>query len=157
MVGSSPEILVRMRDGKVTIRPLAGTRKRGATQVEDQKLEKELLGDQKELAEHLMLLDLGRNDVGRVAKIGTVKVTEKMIIERYSHVMHISSNVQGEIDPKKGAMEALQAGFPAGLYQVHQKFGQWKLLMNLRWRKGEYTPGLSDTSQQMAAWTPVYC
>ena len=114
VVGSSPEILVRLRDGKVTIRPLAGTRRRGATAAEDQRLAEELLADPKERAEHLMLLDLARNDVGRVARIGTVKVTEQMIIERYSYVMHICSHVEGEIDPRHDAMDALVAGFPAG-------------------------------------------
>jgi anthranilate synthase component 1 len=113
-VGSSPEILVRLRDGKVTIRPIAGTRPRGRTPEEDKSLAADLLADPKELAEHLMLLDLGRNDVGRVARIGTVKVTEHMEIERYSHVMHIASNVEGEIDPAHDAMDALIAGFPAG-------------------------------------------
>ena len=114
IVGSSPEILVRLRDGKVTIRPLAGTRPRGADPVADKTLEDELLADEKELAEHLMLLDLGRNDVGRVARIGTVRVTERMMVERYSHVMHIVSNVEGEVDPRHDAMDALIAGFPAG-------------------------------------------
>jgi anthranilate synthase component 1 len=114
LVGSSPEILVRLRDGKVTIRPIAGTRRRGKDSEEDRALAADLLGDPKELAEHLMLLDLGRNDVGRVAKIGTVRVTEKMVIEYYSHVMHIVSNVEGMIDPKYDAMDALIAGFPAG-------------------------------------------
>jgi anthranilate synthase component I len=114
VVGSSPEVLVRLRDGKVTIRPLAGTRRRGATAVEDAALAEELLADPKERAEHLMLLDLARNDVGRVAKIGTVRVTEQMVIERYSHVMHICSHVEGEIDPRHDAMDALVAGFPAG-------------------------------------------
>jgi anthranilate synthase component 1 len=114
VVGSSPEILVRLRDGKVTIRPLAGTRPRGKDAAEDLALEKELLADEKERAEHLMLLDLGRNDVGRVAKIGTVRVTEQMCIERYSQVMHIVSNVDGEIAPGLDAMDALIAGFPAG-------------------------------------------
>lgn len=114
VVGSSPEILVRVRDGQVTLRPLAGTRKRGATPEEDLALEKELLADPKELAEHLMLLDLGRNDVGRVAKIGTVKVTEEFAIERYSQVMHIVSNVEGELDPAHDALDALIGGFPAG-------------------------------------------
>ena len=115
LVGSSPEILVRLRDEKVTIRPLAGTRKRGEDATEDAKLAAELLGDEKEIAEHLMLLDLGRNDVGRVAKAGTVKVTEQMVVERYSHVMHIVSNVEGEIDgDKHDAIDALMAGFPAG-------------------------------------------
>ena len=114
LVGSSPEILVRLRDGKVTIRPLAGTRKRGSTLAEDKAMEAELLADPKEVAEHLMLLDLGRNDIGRVAKTGTVKVTSRMQIEHYSHVMHIVSNVEGEIDPQYDAVDALIAGFPAG-------------------------------------------
>jgi anthranilate synthase component I len=114
VVGSSPEVLVRLRKGTVTIRPLAGTRRRGATPAEDAALAAELLADPKERAEHLMLLDLARNDVGRVAKIGTVRVTEQMVIERYSHVMHICSHVEGEIDPRHDAMDALVAGFPAG-------------------------------------------
>lgn len=114
IVGSSPEILVRLRDGKVTIRPIAGTRPRGKDAAEDKALAEELLADPKELAEHLMLLDLGRNDVGRVAKIGTVEVTERMSIEYYSHVMHIVSNVEGEIAPEYDALQALAAGFPAG-------------------------------------------
>jgi anthranilate synthase component 1 len=114
IVCSSPEILVRLRDDTVTIRPIAGTRRRGASQVEDDALAEELLADPKERAEHLMLLDLGRNDVGRVAKIGTVKVTDSFFIERYSQVMHIVSNVEGEIDPQHDALAALAAGFPAG-------------------------------------------
>ncbi len=114
IVGSSPEILVRARDNKVTIRPIAGTRPRGATPHEDKALELELLADPKERAEHLMLLDLGRNDVGRVAKIGTVKVTDQFFVERYSHVMHIVSNVEGEMSDKHDALSALVAGFPAG-------------------------------------------
>jgi anthranilate synthase component 1 len=114
VVGSSPEIMVRVRDDKVTIRPIAGTRPRGATPEQDRALAAELLADPKERAEHLMLLDLGRNDVGRVAKVGTVRVTEQMVIEHYSHVMHIVSNVEGELDPKYDAINALIAGFPAG-------------------------------------------
>jgi anthranilate synthase component 1 len=114
IVGSSPEILVRLRDGAVTIRPLAGTRRRGATNEEDMRLEEELLADPKERAEHLMLLDLGRNDVGRVSEIGTVKVTESFTIERFSHVMHISSEVQGKLAEGLEAVDALVAGFPAG-------------------------------------------
>ena len=114
VVGSSPEIMVRVRDNKVTIRPIAGTRPRGATPEQDRTLAAELLTDPKERAEHLMLLDLGRNDVGRVAKVGTVRVTEQMVIEHYSHVMHIVSNVEGELDPKYDAINALIAGFPAG-------------------------------------------
>ncbi len=114
VVGSSPEILVRVRDGVVTIRPIAGTRPRGATPQEDQALAEDLISDPKELAEHLMLLDLGRNDVGRVSKVGTVKVTEQNIIEYYSHVMHIVSNVEGELRDDCDAIDALLAGFPAG-------------------------------------------
>ncbi|MDH5189016.1 MAG: anthranilate synthase component I, partial [Rhodospirillaceae bacterium] len=115
IAGSSPEILVRVRGGKVTVRPIAGTRPRGETDEMDKKLEQDLLSDPKELAEHLMLLDLGRNDVGRVSKIGTVKVTEKNIVERYSHVMHIVSNVEGDLDSEKfDSVDAMFAGFPAG-------------------------------------------
>jgi anthranilate synthase component I len=114
VIGSSPEILVRLRDDKVTIRPIAGTRRRGATPAEDKALAEDLLADPKELAEHLMLLDLARNDVGRVARIGTVRVGEQMIVERYSHVMHICSTVEGEIDPQHDMIDALMAGFPAG-------------------------------------------
>jgi anthranilate synthase component 1 len=114
IAGSSPEILVRVREGRVTIRPIAGTRPRGATPHEDMALERELLADPKELAEHLMLLDLGRNDVGRVATIGSVDVTDKFFIERYSQVMHIVSNVEGELAEGRDALDALIAGFPAG-------------------------------------------
>ena len=113
-MGASPEILVRVRDGEVTIRPIAGTRPRGATPEEDRANEASLLADEKELAEHLMLLDLGRNDVGRVARIGTVRPTEEFIIERYSHVMHIVSNVVGELNEGEDALSALLAGLPAG-------------------------------------------
>jgi anthranilate synthase component I len=114
LVGSSPEILVRVRDGEVTIRPLAGTRPRGATLEADKALEQELVNDPKERAEHLMLLDLGRNDVGRVAKIGSVRVTEQFVVERYGHVMHLSSHVVGKLDPRHDIIDALMAGFPAG-------------------------------------------
>jgi anthranilate synthase component 1 len=114
IVCSSPEILVRVRDGTVTIRPIAGTRPRGATPKEDRRLAEELLADPKERAEHLMLLDLGRNDVGRVAKIGSVKVTDSFFLEYYSQVMHIVSNVEGALDPKHDVLDALIGGFPAG-------------------------------------------
>jgi anthranilate synthase component 1 len=114
IAGSSPEILVRVREGTVTIRPLAGTRARGATPQQDKALEAELLADEKERAEHLMLLDLGRNDVGRVARVATVKVTDQFFIERFSQVMHIVSNVEGQLDTKYDALDALAAGFPAG-------------------------------------------
>jgi anthranilate synthase component I len=114
VAGSSPEILVKVAGDVVTIRPIAGTRPRGPTPHEDKALEAELLADPKERAEHLMLLDLGRNDVGRVAEIGTVKVTDQFFVERYSHVMHIVSNVEGKLDGKFDALDALAAGFPAG-------------------------------------------
>ena len=114
LVGSSPEILVRVRDGRVTVRPIAGTRRRGRDAAEDAALAEEMLADPKDLAEHLMLLDLGRNDVGRVARIGSVEVTEKMTVERYSHVMHIVSNVEGDLRPDCDVIDALLAGFPAG-------------------------------------------
>jgi anthranilate synthase component 1 len=114
VVGSSPEILVRVRKGEVTIRPIAGTRPRGATPEEDKVLAMELLADTKERAEHLMLLDLGRNDVGRVAEVGSVSVTDSFFLEYYSQVMHIVSNVEGKLDPRFDAVDALMAGFPAG-------------------------------------------
>ncbi len=114
IVGSSPEILTRVEDGVITVRPIAGTRPRGRTAAEDQALEQELLADPKEIAEHLMLIDLGRNDVGRVAKTGTVEVTDQMIVEHYSHVMHIVSNVIGELQPGMCAIDVLKATLPAG-------------------------------------------
>ena len=114
VVGSSPEILVHLEDDVVTVRPIAGTRPRGKDETEDQALELDLLADPKELAEHLMLIDLGRNDVGRVSEVGSVELTEKMLIERYSHVMHIVSNVIGRIQPGMSAIDVLRATFPAG-------------------------------------------
>ena len=114
VAGSSPEILVRLRNGQVTIRPIAGTRIRGANEAEDEALKKDLLSDPKERAEHLMLLDLGRNDIGRVSKVGSIDVTDSYIVELYSHVMHIVSNVVGKIQDDKDALDALYAGFPAG-------------------------------------------
>lgn len=114
VVGSSPEILTRSEEGVVTVRPIAGTRQRGADEAQDLALEAELLADPKERAEHLMLIDLGRNDVGRISKTGTVKVTDHMVVERYSHVMHIVSNVTGELKPELTAIDALRATFPAG-------------------------------------------
>jgi anthranilate synthase component 1 len=114
VVGSSPEILARVEDNLVTVRPIAGTRKRGATEAEDKALEEELLGDPKELAEHLMLIDLGRNDVGRIAQTGSVTLTDKMVIERYSHVMHIVSSVTGQLKEGMSAMDVLKATLPAG-------------------------------------------
>jgi anthranilate synthase component 1 len=139
VVGSSPEILVRLRDGTVTIRPLAGTRPRGATHAEDQRLETELLADPKERAEHLMLLDLGRNDVGRVAEIGSVEVTESFVVERFSHVMHIVSNVQGKLRRGLDALDALVAGFPAGTLTGAPKVRAMQIIEELEpTRRGIY-------------------
>ncbi|TDQ77716.1 anthranilate synthase component I [Dongia mobilis] len=139
IIGSSPEILVRLRDDKVTIRPIAGTRPRGKTPEEDKANAADLLADQKELSEHLMLLDLGRNDVGRVAKIGSVRVTEKFIIENYSHVMHIVSNVEGTIDGRYDAMDALMAGFPAGTVSGAPKVRAMEIIEELEpERRGVY-------------------
>jgi len=139
VVGSSPEILVRVRDNKVTIRPIAGTRPRGVGNRSDEELARELLADPKELAEHLMLLDLGRNDVGRVAKIGTVKVTERNKIENYKHVMHIVSNVEGELDPKHTPLDALIGGFPAGTVSGAPKVRAMEIIAELEPdRRGVY-------------------
>ncbi|MBN9510347.1 MAG: anthranilate synthase component I [Alphaproteobacteria bacterium] len=139
VVGSSPEILVRLRDGTVTIRPLAGTRRRGATHEEDQRLEQELLNDPKERAEHLMLLDLGRNDVGRVAELGSVRVTESFAIERFSHVMHIMSDVQGKLRPGLDAIDALVGGFPAGTLTGAPKVRAMEIIEELEpTRRGIY-------------------
>ena len=138
-VGSSPEILVRYRDGNVTIRPLAGTRRRGADAAEDAVLEAELLADPKERAEHLMLLDLGRNDVGRVGEIGSVKVVKSFAIERYSHVMHISSTVEGRLRPDCDALDALIAGFPAGTLSGAPKVRAMEIIEELEpSRRGLY-------------------
>jgi len=139
VVGSSPEILVRLRDGTVTIRPLAGTRRRGATHAEDQILAAELLADPKERAEHLMLLDLGRNDVGRVAELGSVRVTESFAIERFSHVMHIASDVQGTLREGLDAIDALAAGFPAGTLTGAPKVRAMEIIEELEpTRRGIY-------------------
>ncbi|HWA17518.1 MAG TPA: anthranilate synthase component I [Devosia sp.] len=139
VAGSSPEILVKVEKGQVTIRPIAGTRKRGATPTRDKELADELLSDPKELAEHLMLLDLGRNDVGRVAKIGTVKVTDKFFLEYYSHVMHIVSNVVGELAPGKDFVDALSAGFPAGTVSGAPKVRAMEIIDELETsRRGIY-------------------
>jgi anthranilate synthase component 1 len=139
VVGSSPEIMVRLRDGTVTIRPVAGTRRRGATDEEDRALADELLADPKERAEHLMLLDLGRNDVGRVAAVGSVRVTEQYTIELYSHVMHIVSNVEGSLRPGLGALDALIAGFPAGTVSGAPKVRAMEIIDELEGsRRGIY-------------------
>jgi anthranilate synthase component I len=140
LIGSSPEILVRVRDGKVTIRPIAGTRRRGATPAEDRALADDLLADPKERAEHLMLLDLGRNDAGRVAKIGTVNVTEQFTLEFYSQVMHIVSNVEGMLDTSRfDAIDALVAGFPAGTVSGAPKVRAMEIIDELeKEKRGPY-------------------
>ncbi len=137
--GSSPEILVRLREGTVTVRPIAGTRPRGQTKDADDAFEADLLADPKERAEHLMLLDLGRNDVGRVAKPGTVRITEREIIERYSHVMHIVSNVEGDLDDGHDAVSALMSGFPAGTVSGAPKVRAMEIIDELEpHRRGIY-------------------
>ena len=143
VIGASPEILVRLRDGEITIRPIAGTRPRGATPEEDRALEADLLADPKERAEHLMLLDLGRNDVGRVAKVGSVHPTEKFIVERYSHVMHIVSNVVGQIAEGQDALSALLAGMPAGTVSGAPKVRAMEIIDELEPEKrGVYGGGV---------------
>ena len=141
IAGSSPEILVRVRNNKVTIRPIAGTRPRGKNFKDDIKLEKELLNDKKEISEHLMLLDLGRNDVGKVSKIGTVKVDEKFKIEKYSHVMHIVSNVVGDFDNKNSLLDTLFAGFPAGTVSGAPKIRAMEIIDNLESSKRKLYAG----------------
>lgn len=131
IVGSSPEILVRLEKGEITVRPIAGTRPRGQTREEDLALERDLLSDPKELAEHVMLIDLGRNDVGRVADIGSVRVTEKMVIERYSHVMHIVSNVVGKLGRGFDAFDVLKATFPAGTVSGAPKIRAMEIIAEL--------------------------
>jgi anthranilate synthase component 1 len=139
VIGSSPEILVRVRDGKISIRPIAGTRRRGATPAEDKALAEELLADPKERAEHLMLLDLGRNDAGRVAEIGSVKVTESFTLEFYSQVMHIVSNVEGKLSAKHDAIDALVAGFPAGTVSGAPKVRAMEIIDELeKHKRGVY-------------------
>jgi anthranilate synthase component 1 len=139
LVGASPEILVRREANKVTLRPIAGTRKRGSTPEKDLEMERELVGDPKERAEHLMLIDLGRNDVGRIAKVGSVKVTETMVVERYSHVMHMVSNVEGEVDPALTPMQLLRATFPAGTVTGAPKVRSMEIIDELEpERRGVY-------------------
>ncbi len=143
LIGSSPEILVRVRDGEVTIRPIAGTRPRGKTPAEDAENRTSLLADPKELAEHQMLLDLGRNDVGRVAAAGTVRVTDSFTVEQYSHVMHIVSNVVGALEPSRDAIDALFAGFPAGTVSGAPKVRACEIIASLEPEtRGAYAGGV---------------
>ena len=143
VIGASPEILVRVSDNEITIRPLAGTRPRGKTPEEDRELAENLLADEKECAEHLMLLDLGRNDVGRVSKIGSVNPTEQFVIERYSHVMHIVSNVVGELSEGEDALSALMAGLPAGTVSGAPKVRAMEIIDELeQTKRGVYAGGV---------------
>jgi anthranilate synthase component 1 len=135
VVGASPEILVRLENKKVTVRPIAGTRPRGVTKDEDLAYERELLADPKEIAEHVQLMDLGRNDIGRVAKTSTVKVTDNMTIERYSHVMHIVSNVVGDIKENLSAIDVLKATFPAGTVSGAPKVRAMEIINELETTK----------------------
>jgi anthranilate synthase component 1 len=131
IVGASPEILVRLEDDTLTVRPIAGTRPRGKTRLEDEALATELLADPKEIAEHIMLMDLGRNDAGRVAQTGSVKVTDKMLIERYSHVMHIVSSVEGKLKPGMSNIDVLKATFPAGTVSGAPKVRAMEIIAEL--------------------------
>ena len=143
IIGASPEILVRLRDNKITIRPIAGTRPRGKNKKQDKFFEKDLLNDKKELSEHLMLLDLGRNDTGKVSKINSVKVTESFKIERYSHVMHIVSNVQGSFNKKFTKFDTLLSGFPAGTVSGAPKIRAMQIIDELEnTRRKVYAGGI---------------
>jgi anthranilate synthase component 1 len=152
LVGSSPEILVRLEGDTIEIRPIAGTRKRGSTPEEDLRLENELKTDPKERAEHIMLVDLGRNDMGRVATTGTVKVTELMTVERYSHVMHLVSNIVGKLENGKDAFDVLRASFPAGTVTGAPKIRAMEIIEELEpTRRGPYAGcvGYFDLSGNM--------
>ena len=143
IIGASPEILVRLRDNKITVRPIAGTRPRGKNSKQDSSFAKDLLQDKKELSEHLMLLDLGRNDAGKVSKIGTIKVTESFMIEKYSHVMHIVSNVVGVYNKKYSKFKSLLAGFPAGTVSGAPKIRAMEIIDELETtRRKVYAGGI---------------
>jgi anthranilate synthase component 1 len=149
IVGSSPEILVRQDSEEVTVRPIAGTRPRGKNPQQDQALEEELLADPKELAEHLMLIDLGRNDIGRIAETGSVELTEKMIVERYSHVMHIVSNVKGMLAPGQSCIDVLRATFPAGTVSGAPKIRAMEIIDELEpIKRGVYSGAVGYISWQ---------
>ena len=147
IIGSSPEILVKLEDKKVTVRPIAGTRPRGSSEAEDLQNEKDLLNDPKELAEHLMLIDLGRNDIGRISKVGSVELTEKMIIERYSHVMHIVSNVDGAVKDNTKPLDVLRATFPAGTVSGAPKIRAMEIINELEpLKRGIYSGAIGYLS-----------
>jgi anthranilate synthase component 1 len=135
LIGSSPEIMVRVEDGLTTVRPLAGTRRRGASEAEDQRLATELLADPKERAEHVMLVDLARNDIGRVAQYGSVNLSDVMQVERYSHVMHITSNVTGKLSPGRSALDALRASLPAGTVSGAPKVRAMEIIDEIETRR----------------------
>ena len=152
LIGSSPETLIKLEDGEVTLRPIAGTRRRGADAAEDARLEAELRADPKENAEHVMLVDLGRNDVGRVSAIGTVRVTALRNVERYSHVMHLVSEVKGRLAPGLSAVDVLRAGFPAGTVSGSPKVRAMQIVDELEpARRGPYA-GAVATSTAAATW-----
>ena len=167
IVGSSPEILARLQNNEVTVRPLAGTRRRGYSEAEDKALEAELLADPKEIAEHLMLIDLGRNDIGRIARIGSVTLSDKMAVERYSHVMHIVSNVCGQLQPGKSAIDVLRATLPAGTLSGAPKIRAMEIIDELEpVKRGVYGgavgylswAGEMDTAIAIrTAWSPTRC
>jgi anthranilate synthase component 1 len=147
IVGSSPEILVRQEGEEVTVRPIAGTRPRGKDEQHDNQLEEELLADPKELAEHLMLIDLGRNDIGRIAEVGSVELTDKMIVERYSHVMHIVSNVTGKLAPGQSCIDVLRATFPAGTVSGAPKIRAMEIIDELEpVKRGVYSGAIGYIS-----------
>jgi anthranilate synthase component 1 len=149
VVGASPEILVRKEGTTVTLRPIAGTRPRGADRAADERNAQDLLADPKEVAEHVMLVDLGRNDVGRVAQTGTVKVTERMVVERYSHVMHIVSNVEGTLQPGLSSLDVLRASFPAGTVSGAPKVRAMEIIDELEpTRRGVYAGAVGYLSFQ---------
>jgi len=152
LAGASPEVMVRVENGEVTVRPIAGTRPRGTVELDDQSLEQELLNDPKEIAEHIMLVDLGRNDVGRIAAVGSVAVTERLVVERYSHVMHIVSNVVGKLAPGQDAFEAFRSTFPAGTLSGAPKIRAMEIIEELEpVRRGVYggAVGYFDLSGNM--------
>ena len=155
LVGSSPEILCRVVNNQVTVRPLAGTRPRGHTDQEDRRLAEELLADPKERAEHIMLVDLGRNDVGRVARFGTVQLADVMTIERYSHVMHITSNVSGELAADKDAFDALAACLPAGTVSGAPRCARCRSSTNWNHTAAAPTAGRWATLTMAETWTPA--
>jgi anthranilate synthase component 1 len=149
LMGSSPEVMVRLEGRQIELRPIAGTRRRGKSREEDLALEKDLLADEKEKAEHIMLVDLGRNDVGRVSEIGSVKVTELMTVEKYSHVMHLVSNVQGALAPGKNAFDVFRATFPAGTVSGAPKIRAMEIIEELEpFRRGFYAGAVGYFSFQ---------